>query len=147
MTPTPRLTATASSTSKMGLSIPRKGWQIAQGRTMLSLYLTLSLRYLRRRWFYALTIVASIAAGVSLLVATRAINQTMNRAAQSAATPLAGTIDLIIGNGETTVDQKLAQEFNIPGVQSAKPHIFDSVVLPDHDNRTVLLVGIDVQSE
>ena len=114
---------------------------------MLSLYLTLSLRYLRRRWFYALTIVASIAAGVSLLVATRAINQTMNLAAQSAATPLAGTIDLIIGNGETTVDQELTQELHIPGVESARPHIFENVTLPDHDNRTVLLVGIDVRAE
>ncbi len=40
---------------------------------MLSLYRTLSLRYLSRRWFRALLIVATIALGVGTLVATRAL--------------------------------------------------------------------------
>src|SRR5436189_4667177 len=112
---------------------------------MFSVYTTLSLRYLRRRWFYALMIVASIASGVSLLVATRAINQTMNRAAQSAATPMSGAVDLILSNGETPVDQKLADEIrNVPGVATAWPRIFENVELPTHRNQPVLMVGIDI---
>jgi putative ABC transport system permease protein len=130
----------------MAVLTPRK---LCEGALlMLSVYLTLSLRYLRRRWFYALMIVTSIAAGVSLLVATRAINQTMNRAARTAATPLSGAVDLILSNGETPIDQKLVEEVGkIPGVATAWPRIFENVELPDFDNRTVLLVGIDVMGE
>jgi putative ABC transport system permease protein len=126
--------------------MPRK---LCEGATrMLSVYLTLSLRYLRRRWFYALMIVTSIAAGVSLLVATRAINQTMNRAAQTAATPMSGAVDLILSNGETPIDRKLAEEVGkIAGVATAWPRIFENVELPDSDKRTVLLVGIDMLGE
>jgi putative ABC transport system permease protein len=94
-------------------------------------------------------IVASIAAGVSLLVATRAISQTMDRAALATATPLAGTVDLIITNGETPVDQNLARELRIPGVATAWPRIFENVdvQMPDESWRTVLLVGIDALAE
>ena len=83
---------------------------------MLSVYLTLSFRYLWRRWFYALLIVASIASGVCLLVATRVINQTMDRAAQTTATPMSGAVDLILTSGESPIDLKLAEELKIPGV-------------------------------
>jgi putative ABC transport system permease protein len=117
---------------------------------MFSLYATLSFRYLRRRWFYALLIVASIASGVSLLVATRAINQTMARAAQTAATPMSGAADFLITNGETPVDQALADQITnakIPGVLTVRPRIFENVTLPDNDERTVLLVGIDTMAE
>src|SRR4051794_10493208 len=109
---------------------------------MLSVYLTLSLRYLRRRWFYALTIVASIASGVSLLVATRAINQTMSRAAQTAATPMSGAVDFILSNGEAPIDQAVVKDLNIKGIETAWPRIFENVQLPDFGDRTVLLVGI-----
>jgi putative ABC transport system permease protein len=135
---------------------------------MLSVYLTLSARYLRRRWFYALLIVASIASGVSLLVATRAINQTMNRAAQAAATPMAGAVDLILTNGET-LDSRIADDLKIPGIAMISPRIFATVEipaaglqtfdpsdlvddthvrqLPPESRREVLLVGIDVRAE
>jgi putative ABC transport system permease protein len=117
---------------------------------MLSLYATLSFRYLRRRWFYALLIVASIASGVSLLVATRAINQTMARAAQASANPMAGAADFLITNAETPVDQELAEQLlKVPGVLTARPRIFENVTLlvDDNDKRTVLLVAIDTQAE
>jgi putative ABC transport system permease protein len=117
---------------------------------MLSLYATLSLRYLRRRWFYTLLIVASIAAGVSLLVATRAINQTMARAAQNAATPMSGAADFLITNGETPVEQALAEQLaKVPGVVSARPRVFENVTVtvPERGSRTVLLVGIDTIAE
>src|SRR5437867_4627771 len=105
---------------------------------MLSVYLTLSVRYLRRRWFYALMIVASIASGVSLLVATRAINQTMTRAAQTATTPLAGTADFIVSNGETPVDRGLAKELGkLPGVEAAHARILQNVTIAEAGGRTV----------
>ena len=44
------------------------------GPRMLSVYRTLSLRYLRLRWVRASLIVLSIAAGVGMLVATHALN-------------------------------------------------------------------------
>src|SRR5437868_6816766 len=95
---------------------------------MLSLCATLSLRYLRRRWYYALLIVASIASGVSLLVATRDINQTMARAAQAGATPMSGAADFLVTNGETPVDGKLAEKLaKVPGVLTARPRIFENV--------------------
>ena len=115
---------------------------------MLGVYATLSLRYLRRRWFRALLIIASIALGVAMLVATRALNQTMARAAASAANPLAGVADLLVNNGEAAVDTGLASEIaSIDGVQAAMPRIFEYVKLPKHGDRTVLLIGLDLLAE
>ncbi|MDN4634844.1 hypothetical protein QCD71_25410, partial [Sphingomonas sp. PsM26] len=56
----------------------------------LSLYRVLSGRYLRRRWFRSLAIIASIALGVATLVATQVLNTTMTSAAQFPATPRTG---------------------------------------------------------
>src|SRR5207237_7434809 len=79
-------------------------------KSMLSLYRTLSLRYLSRRWFRALLIVASIALGVATLVATRALNETMSRAASNAANPMAGVADLVVSNGEMPIARTLADQ-------------------------------------
>jgi putative ABC transport system permease protein len=115
---------------------------------MVGLYATLSLRYLRRRWFRALLIVASIALGVAMLVATRALNQTMDRAAASAANPLAGVADLLIGGGDTAVDASLAEQVaKLDGVQSAMPRVFQYVKLPRDGDRTALLVGLNLLQE
>src|SRR5439155_7703786 len=51
---------------------------------MLSLYRTLSLRYLSRRWFRAALVVASIMLGVATLVATQALSETMSKATLAA---------------------------------------------------------------
>ncbi len=115
---------------------------------MLGVYATLSLRYLRRRWFRAVLIVVSIAAGVGMLVGTHALNQTMEKAAAAAANPMAGVADLLVGNGDAPVDAALARELaQIDGVLSAAPRVFENVKLPDLDNRTVLLVGLDLLAE
>src|SRR5205809_621143 len=63
---------------------------------MISLYRTLSTRYLSKRWFRAVLIVACIALGVATLVATRALSETMNKAGLQASNPLAGTADLLV---------------------------------------------------
>ncbi len=115
---------------------------------MLGVYATLSLRYLRRRWFRALLIITSIALGVAMLVATRALNQTLARAAASAANPLAGVADLLVSNGEAPVDASLARAVaKLDGVRAALPRIFEYVKLPEHGDRTVLLMGLDLLAE
>jgi putative ABC transport system permease protein len=111
---------------------------------MLSLYRTLSLRYLGQRWFRAVLIVSCIALGVSTLVATRALNETMAKAAGLATNPASGMADLIVSYGEFSIPASLADELTqVPGVQTARPCIFENVVLPDLDDRAVLLVGQD----
>jgi putative ABC transport system permease protein len=115
---------------------------------MISLYSTLSLRYLRRRWFRALLIVASIALGVATLVATRALNETMTRAGLATLNPLAGTADLIVSNGETPIDRSLASSLSkIPGVAAALPRVFENGQLVELKNSPVLLVGVDLDTE
>lgn len=115
---------------------------------MLSVYRTLSIRYLARRWFRAVLIVASIALGVATLVATRSLSETMNKAGLQASNPLAGTADLLITNGDNLVQSALVRELvQVEGVQSAHPRIFAKVKLPDVQNRLALLLGIDLSGE
>src|SRR5439155_19534297 len=88
------------------------------------------------------------ALGVAMLVATRALNQTMARAAASAANPLAGVADLLVSNGEAAVEAALAREIGqLAGVRAAMPRIFEYVKLPEHGDRTVLLIGLDLRAE
>src|SRR5438094_127402 len=110
---------------------------------MLSVYTTLSWRYLRQRWVRAVLIILSIAAGVSMLVATRALNQTMARAAQVSSNPMAGAVDLLVNNGDVPIDGDLAKEISaLDGVQTARPRIFEKVSLLDLPGQNVLLVGL-----
>src|SRR5713226_6665113 len=110
---------------------------------MLSVYRTLSLRYLGRRWLRALLIVASIALGVATLVATRALNQTMSTAGMASVNPMPGVVDLLISNGEGTISADLAETLaRIPGVQDASARIFEKIKLPELGNKTVLVMGI-----
>src|SRR5712691_11863605 len=93
---------------------------------MLSLYRTLSLRYLSRRWFRAVLVVASIMLGVATLVATQALSETMSKATIAAGNPMAGTIDLIVTNGEFNVDRTLVKDIeSVPGVKAVQPRIFE----------------------
>jgi putative ABC transport system permease protein len=115
---------------------------------MLSLYSTLSARYLRRRWFRALLIVASIALGVATLVATRALNETMTRAGLASLNPMAGAADLLVSNGEAPVDVALAGELaRAPGVAAALPRVFATGQVVSLNDSPVLLLGIDRQVE
>lgn len=115
---------------------------------MLSVYRTLSVRYLSRRWFRAVLIVASIALGVATLVATRSLNETMTQAGLAVVNPIAGVADLIVSYGDVPVSRNLVRELaRVPGVQAVRPRIFENVKLPDLGNRTVLIMGIDVVEE
>ncbi|MBY0524918.1 MAG: FtsX-like permease family protein [Gemmataceae bacterium] len=117
---------------------------------MLALHRTLSFRYIRQRWSRAALVVASIALGVATLVATRALNQCMTRAARGAVTPLAGAADLFVSHSDHGVRLELAGELRraeIPGVAEVQPLILARVSLPDLENRSAMLVGIDLAPE
>src|SRR5260370_21800718 len=74
---------------------------------LFDLQRTITFGYLRQRWTRDALIVVRIALGVSILVATRALNQNLNKAAQSAANPLSGHYDLLVVNGQSGVPQSL----------------------------------------
>jgi len=110
---------------------------------MLSLYRTLSLRFFQQRWSRALLVVASVASGVALLVATRAINASMGAAARSAFNPLARFAELIVTNGDAGVPSHLAPRLaQVRGVRRAEPLIFGRTRLPDLGDRVAQVQGI-----
>lgn len=116
---------------------------------MFSLYRTLSLRYLSRRWFRAALVVASIMLGVATLVATQALSETMSKATLAAGNPMAGTIDLIVvASGESHFERKLAKEIEkVPGVKSVQPRIFGQAKrVVGAEKRPVMIMGIDLTS-
>lgn len=121
---------------------------------MFSVYQTLSLRYLSRRWFRAVLIVASIALGVGILVATHALNQTMGQAALAHSNPMAGVVDFIITNGDLRVPTELVEVIKgVTGVKEVNPRIYENAKLirPDqpkeNQERNVLVLGFDLSDE
>src|SRR5438552_3811245 len=113
---------------------------------MFSLHRTLSLRYLSRRWFRALLVVASIMLGVATLVATQALSETMSKATLAAGNPMAGTIDLIVSNGEAPIDRGLVKAIEkVKGVKEVHAKIFDRVkLLVGAKKFSVMVMGIDL---
>src|SRR5215831_16725945 len=116
---------------------------------MLSLYRTLSLRYLKRRNARAVLVVFSIAIGVAAWVATSALIHSLKREISQAATPLSGAADLYVttGNG---VPLELADRIaNVSGVAAVRPLIIHHVVLPDllEDGKpqSAVLLGVERQ--
>src|SRR5262245_54641272 len=120
--------ATASSTFATVGWKPKK--PLPSRGVMLCVYRTLSLRYLSRRWFRAALMVASIALGVGILVATHALNQTMSRAALAYSNPMAGIVDFVVTNGDLRVPSALVEEIRkVPGVSDASPRVFENAKL------------------
>lgn len=118
---------------------------------MLSLYRTLSLRYLTRRWVGVLLVVGCITLGVATLVATQALSETMAKATLASGNPMAGTLDFIVTNtnAELPVDRDLAKELaTIPGVKSVQPRIFGhaKVLIGEH-KQNVLVLGIELSND
>jgi putative ABC transport system permease protein len=114
---------------------------------MIPLLQTLTFRYLGQRPTRAVLIVLSIALGVAALVATRALNQTMGRAAQGAMTPFVELGDLVVVNGQAGLPGSLAAELqraNIDGLKEVRPLVFGKVtlVLPEEKHYTVQFVGV-----
>jgi putative ABC transport system permease protein len=112
---------------------------------MFSMYRTLSARYLRQRWTRAVLIVASIALGVATLVATRSLNDTMNKAVRAAANPLAGNADLMVSNGDLLISRALEDRLaRVRGVRAVRALVLETVAIKELKGRSVLLVGIDI---
>jgi putative ABC transport system permease protein len=115
---------------------------------MLALQRSLSLGYLRQHPTRSVLVVLSIALGVSTLVATRLLNQSVNRAAREAVNPLARKADLLVVNAQTGVPRELASELrkaDIPGLLDAQPIILGRISVPELDGngRSIWLFGID----
>ena len=113
---------------------------------MLSLYRTLSLRYLSRRRGRAVLVIASIMLGVATLVATQALGETMSKATLASSNPMAGTIDLIVTNGEFPIDRALGKDIQtVKGVKAVQPRIFDHAKwLVGDQKQPVMIMGYDV---
>lgn len=112
--------------------------------TMWSLYRTLSVRYVSRRWLRAGLITLSIALGVATLVATQSLNWTMARAAVLAANPTSGFADLIVSNGDLPIARSLETELQqVSGVADVSPRIFGNAFAPQLDDRQVVVIGVD----
>lgn len=112
---------------------------------MFSLYRTLSLRYLRQHWVRASLAIASIALGVATLVATGALDESMEAAGKNATTPLAGLADFHVGNGDAGVRRELADRLaKVPGIATVEPLIVGRVRLPELDRggRHAMLWGV-----
>ncbi len=115
---------------------------------LFDLQRTITFGYLRQRWTRAALIVVSIALGVAILVATRALNQNLNKAAQSAAVPLSAQSELLVVNGMTGVPISIverlraAQKSSIPEILDVQPLVLGRVAIPELDNRSVLMIGL-----
>ncbi len=108
----------------------------------LSLFHTLSLRHLKLRWSRALMVIASIALGVATMVATRALNRSMQEAMKNSTHPLEGMAELVVSNGDLGVQKDLASEVKkVAGVSSVMPLLIENVLLPDVEKRAVLIAA------
>lgn len=117
---------------------------------MPPLYRLLSVRYIRSRWDRAALIVASIALGVATLVSARILNQCIETAAQQTTTPLQGSADLYIANGELGVLKSITDELrdrDLPGVVSVQPFVFERITLPDLNGRQAVLIGAELSRQ
>jgi putative ABC transport system permease protein len=117
---------------------------------MLSLQRTLSAGYLGKHWIRTVLVVAIIALGVSALVATRALNQSLGKAAPGAVDPLSSLADLLVVNGQTGVPRALVEklkEAQVPGVRKLNPIVIGRVAIPELENRAVMVIGIELDTD
>ena len=101
---------------------------------MLSLFRTLSLRYLWLHWLRAGLVVLSIALGVATWVATDALSRALDQSLRQAAAPLRGTSDLYVTNSAVGfVDAGLMPRLlAVPGVERVEPVLIEQVaVVPE----------------
>jgi putative ABC transport system permease protein len=112
---------------------------------MRSLYRALSLPYWRRHGGRLALLVASIALGVATWAATAVLQRALETASRAAASPLAGTADLCVTNGDAGVRRDLAGPLaRVPGVRAAHPLVVERVALPELCQRPALLLGVDL---
>ncbi len=114
---------------------------------MLSLYRTLSVRYMSQRKDRALLVIASIALGVAAWVATSTLIDSLKREIKQSATPLAGAADLYVSTGNGVPIELAEQLQAVEGVANVRPIIIHHAVLPDllEDGKpeSAVLLGIE----
>jgi putative ABC transport system permease protein len=87
-------------------------------------------------------VIASIALGVATMVATRALNRSMQEAMKNSTHPLDGMAELVVSNGDMGVRLDLAKEVKeVPGVTSVMPLLIENVYLPDLEKQAVLIAA------
>jgi ABC-type lipoprotein release transport system permease subunit len=95
---------------------------------MLSLFRTLSLRYLWKRWSRSALVIASIALGVATWVATDALSRALDRSLKQAVTPLGIADVYVTDTAKGGIDPVLAPRVRkIPGVKRVDPLIIEKV--------------------
>src|SRR5436309_12492459 len=95
---------------------------------MLSLFRTLSLRYLWKHGPRSVLVIVSIALGVATWVATDALSRALDSSLKQAVTPL-GIADLYVTNtAKGGVDPTLAERVEkVPGVKRVDPLVIEKV--------------------
>jgi putative ABC transport system permease protein len=112
---------------------------------MRRLYPALSMSYWRRHRAQASLMVLSIGLGVATWMATRVLNQSLEKAGREAGAPIAGDADLYIGNGDAGVPRALAESLGrVPGVRAVQPLVIHRATLPELDHRPALMIGADL---
>jgi putative ABC transport system permease protein len=115
---------------------------------MLTLFRTLGLRALSKRWGRSLLVTLSIALGVATLVSSQLLNGTITAAVTDSLQPLKGVAELTVANGDAGVRRDLAARLRkVSGVKAALPLVVERVTLPDADNRSVVLLGVEVPTD
>jgi putative ABC transport system permease protein len=115
---------------------------------MFALQRSLSFGYFRQHRTRTVLVLFSIALGVATLVATRALNATLNQATKQAANPLSNLADLLVLNAQTGVPRSLADKLRkarVEGVQDVQPLILGRVAVHGSDNKlqSIQLIGLD----
>src|SRR3954469_14066164 len=99
---------------------------------MLSLFRTLSLRYLAKHWSQSVLVVVSIALGVATWVATDCLSRALDASLRQAITPLPSTgADLYVTNSASEgLDGRLADRVQaVAGVQRVQPLFIQKVTV------------------
>src|SRR5262245_23361799 len=119
---------------------------------MLSLFRTLSLRYLWRHWLRAALVIASITLGVATWVTTEVLYTTVVRSLRQAASPLRGNAELYITNHATrfisaSLGDRVARD--VPAVERVEPILIDNVTVLDGrpQGSDALLLGLRIPEE
>jgi putative ABC transport system permease protein len=115
---------------------------------MFTLFRSLTVRYVRRRWQLALLVVLSIGVGVATIVSTRLLNQCVDAAAMDTTIPV-DVADLYATTGEQGVEWSVVDRLkaaHIPGVRRVEPFVYLRVELPQLPNRRGVLFGQDLAS-
>ena len=118
-------------------------------RDVTAVHRTFSLNYARQHWIRTGLIVATVVLGVAMLVATRALGANLNKAGREAANPLSGTADIVVTNGQTGVPRSVAETIDnapLPEVRDVRPMVFGRVLIPELDNRSVLVIATRLPS-